>query len=321
MAITTALDRYSFPLEACQVDDFDSLKAYRKKRAEWEHWLNDDEHHAIWSNLSLLIWNEARFGALSAIADSQGDGALSNSLVTELALYGHVAIQVLAIRRLVDTSKKVVSLRKLLQDVAANRHLLTRQNYVCFDGLPYDHGAAWEADHAVHGPGVRWLDTTGPNAWASSEMFHRKFDQLSGVSADKRSRTDRIPKAHFQTIERWIKDSGADDIADWSHQYLAHAGSRFDRDRIAGLNMSGSRIDRAIIGLARATEALSADVLNSTGGAGALMPTAQFDQFEGLEKPAAGPAAIAAGQQRWEELSDRFDGCLNDVREALVAGA
>lgn len=320
MAITAPPDRYSFPVEACQVDDFESLRRYRRKRAEWEHWLNDDEHHAIWPNLSLLIWNEARFGALSAIADSQIDGALSNSLVTELALYGHVAIQVLAIRRLVDTSKKVVSLRKLLQDVSNNRQLLTRQNFVCFDGLPYDAAAAMEADHAAHGVGVRWLDTTGPNAWGSSNMYHQKFDQLSGVSADKRSRNDRIPKAHFQTIERWISDCGADDIADWSHQYLAHAGSRIDRDRIAGLTMSGSRIDRAIIGLARATEALSADVLNSTGGAGALMPTPQFDQFERLDSPAAGPMALAAGQQRWDELSDRFDGCLDDVREALVKG-
>ena len=46
-------------------------------------------------------------------------------------------MQVLAIRRLTDTTKNVLSLSKLLQDIRSHRQLLTRENYVAFDGLPY----------------------------------------------------------------------------------------------------------------------------------------------------------------------------------------
>lgn len=65
----------------------------------------------------------------------------------EALIGGYVATQVLAIRLLVDNrGEDVISLRKLLKDVRSNYVLFTRENYVCFDGLPYDYEAVQRRD-------------------------------------------------------------------------------------------------------------------------------------------------------------------------------
>ena len=56
------------------------------------------------------VWNEVAFNTLAGIADADSESALNNPLIIEAILYGHVALQVLAIRRLTDTTKGVLSL-------------------------------------------------------------------------------------------------------------------------------------------------------------------------------------------------------------------
>jgi hypothetical protein len=55
---------------------------------------------------------------------------------------GYVATQILAIRRLVDDrNADVIPIRGLVKDISRNFALFTRENFVCFDGLPYDYDA------------------------------------------------------------------------------------------------------------------------------------------------------------------------------------
>lgn len=50
-----------------QVDILDkaALAQYQQKRAEWLYLLNEDEHHAIWKQITAMIWNDACFHILS----------------------------------------------------------------------------------------------------------------------------------------------------------------------------------------------------------------------------------------------------------------
>ena len=140
-------DEYAYAITQCDVpiERRPALQSFRDKRGLWLSWLDTDEHHAIWTVLSEMVWKEVGFRTLSNLAGDDAN-ALNNPLVAEALLEGHVATQVLAIRRLVDDSSSgVISLRKLLKDMTGDKHLFTRENYVCFDGLPYDYRAVRDA--------------------------------------------------------------------------------------------------------------------------------------------------------------------------------
>jgi len=76
-----------------------------------------------------MVWTEVAFGALTALAVDSGENALNNPLLAEALVTGHVATQVLAIRRLMeDSPKERLSLRSLVKDLKRNAGLFTREN-------------------------------------------------------------------------------------------------------------------------------------------------------------------------------------------------
>jgi hypothetical protein len=223
---------YKFTLADCHVTDRRALESYRAKRATWLSWINADEHHTIWDVLSGMVWTDVSFRSLAQFAIDDENSAFGNTLLTEALVGGHVATQVLAIRRLVDNrGDDVISLRKLIKDIRSNFDLFTRENYVCFDGLPYDCEAVQQKDMPNRvGKGFFWGATEGPEAYGTSQIGHEQFDKLAGVDPAGRSRADRLPPSLLNTIEKWVEDSGADELAKWSHVYLAHAGGPTRRD-------------------------------------------------------------------------------------------
>jgi hypothetical protein len=142
------------------------------------------------------------------------------------------------------------------------------------------------------GRGAFWASTTGPEAWGMSHVAHEQFDHLAGIDPGKRTREDRLPKTLLGTIEGWLDGSGAEELADWSHAYLAHAGGPDRRKQIEEGLVTADKISEAIRTLVRATEALSAHVLFAGGRLNGLVPVAQFDQFEHLGEPAVRPGHL-----------------------------
>ena len=100
-----------------------------------------------------------------------------------------------------------------------------------------------------------------------------------------RSREDRLPVALVDTVEAWLDNSHADELADWSHAFLAHAGSVESREDLKQAIVNNNKITEAIRVIARVTEAISAEILYAGGRMNSLMPTAQFNQLENLDKP------------------------------------
>ena len=319
-------DGYRCKIDQCDVpaERRPQLERFRAKRLVWLSWLETDEHHAIWTVLFEMVWKEVGFRALSNLAGDDAN-ALNNPLLAEALLDGHVATQVLAIRRLMDDSGSgVISLRRLLKDVKANKGLFTRENYVCFDGLPYDYRAVRDAQlqkHLKEGVTFFWGAMEGPEADGTSELAHMQFDKLAGVDAEKRSREDRPPARLFDTIEGWLAASGADDLAKWSSTYLAHAGGPERREQIKSLTVTANKIENAIKVLSRAAEAMSAWLLNAGGRSAALMPVAQFDPFEKLDKPVMQVGGEEAANNHWRSLSAEWNRCLDGVQNDLIGSS
>jgi hypothetical protein len=108
-------DEYAYTLAQCDVptERHAALQSYRDKRRLWLSWISTDEHHAIWTVLSSMVWTDVAFKTLTNFAAGDEGNALNNYLLAEALLDGHVATQVLAIRRLMDDrNKDIISLRR-----------------------------------------------------------------------------------------------------------------------------------------------------------------------------------------------------------------
>src|SRR5271167_4017127 len=173
-------DDHTHPLAQCDVttEKRAALQSYRDKRRLWLSWITTDEHHPIWKVLSSIVWTDVAFKTLTSFAVGDEANALNNHLLAEALFDGHVATQVLAIRRVVDDrNSDIISLRRLVKDLRRNFDLFTRENYVCFDGLPYDYEAVQLKEMIERaGKGAFWGETSGPGAHVTSRMAHRQFD-------------------------------------------------------------------------------------------------------------------------------------------------
>jgi|SRR5579862_1383010 len=315
-------DDYAYAINQCDVppERRAALESYRDKRRLWLSWIDKDEHHAIWQVLSSMAWTDASFKMLSHFAMGDESSALSNTLLGQALIDGHVATQVLAIRRLVDDRNgDVISIRRLVKDLRRNFALFTRENFVCFDGLPYDYDVVQHNEMMQRvGHGFFWGQTSGPAAWSTSRMAHEQFDRLAGIDSAARRREDCLPASLLATIERWLDESDADELAQWSHAYLAHAGGPDARKRISDLLVTANKITDAIKALARVTEAISAWLLFAGGRSNSLMPVAQFNPFEKLDRAIMQPGTEDNARKTWDRLSDERNRYLDNVEAELI---
>ena len=113
--------------------------------------------------------------ALAANHGKSGEKTcLHNPLIGEQLVMGHIAREVLGIRRLMDETRGVISLRRLVTDIRGRWKLFTRENCVCHDGLPYDYEAVMREEMTARaGKGAFWGATTGrrpgaPRKWRMS---------------------------------------------------------------------------------------------------------------------------------------------------------
>lgn len=313
---------YKYALAQCEVQDKRALEAFRAKREQWLTWLRHDEHHAISTVISSMLWSDASFRAIAYSAELETTGALNNQIIMQKLISGHFATQTLAIRRLMEDSRTgAISLVNLLKDMARNIDLFTRENFVCLDGLPYDPAEAEQRVIAKHaGGGAFWGDTEGPDAWGTSERAHAIFDKLSGAAPDKRQRHDRIPVKCIETLQGWLNSSDAESIVGWTHNYLAHAADRHYRERYdaKAIQPNLNKITAIIRAFVRVAEALLAHLLFDSGH-GSVMPVPQFNQLEFLDQPVLTAPSIEKVHQRWDELAKERDGFLDNVLEEMLS--
>ena len=94
------IDDYKYPIGQCDVppERRSQLESYRANRRQWLTWLDGDEHHAIWTNLSAMVWTDVSYRTLRQLVivheDKNETSCLNNALVAEQIIQGYVARQV-----------------------------------------------------------------------------------------------------------------------------------------------------------------------------------------------------------------------------------
>jgi hypothetical protein len=314
---------YLYRTDQCDVTDKKALERFRAKRLEWLDWLVNDDVHAIWPQLSSALWDDVAFRTLAEIANGLGSSALHNTLLAEALINGYYARQALLVRRMLDDRKDVISLHRLIKDIERNLALFTRENYVCFDGLPYDFEAVKHQamlENLRNGPGPYWGAREGSKAHWPSEALHAAFDGLCGRLRKPRSRTDRMSRKVITILREWLDQSGAEDLATWSDKMLAHAADARSRDRvdIGQIELTLEKVSVAHRAFVRVAEAIGGYVLSDSAHGGAV-PTPQFNQFQGLDAPVSKNGQTQALHDLWYKLSKDRDQWLKDAGKELAS--
>lgn len=280
-----------YPLASCDVSEAKhaELGKFRRMRAKWLMLFGADPVHAISNQLTSMLWADATYRSLNEARRYASEAAPTSAISPILAEFldaGYVATQVLAIGKLTeksysDPNRSVISLRRVVDEISHNRDLFTRENYICFDALPFDPEPVRQARERTAIPGeARWLPHEGPEAWLTSESYHKIFDQLSGTSAGGRARTDRVSGEVFDKLVSAFDHPGLKAIELLRQKFIAHAADRTNRPATLD-DLTLETLADAQRVLTQLAFVVSSNILVGSG-MGAV-PTPQFNQFEHLE--------------------------------------
>jgi hypothetical protein len=318
---TNQQTRYKSRVEDCDVTDRDALIKYRVKRDEWLRWyeLNEGEPNSIQQQLFGMFFIDMTYRILSEAGQAQGSSKVppQSPLLAQLLDQGSVATQVLAIRRLLDKRKDVVSVRRLLDDLSDHRHLITREIYVCYNGLPYD-AESWEKLPQTIETKMWGIDAPGLGNYLGSRERHKTFDSLSEISPANRTRGDLIRASIFDKLNQWLDSIPAAKLITLSHKFFAHAASLAS---LGSLQYSGimlkdiADIQRAITRVERAIT----DEILFVAESRDVVPMPPLGLFKGLDQPYATAQAIETMYQRWKELSAERDKWRSGIDDDLYA--
>jgi hypothetical protein len=306
---------FKFLPAKCDIRNQDMLPRYRTARTKWLNMLENDKHHAIWTQIHQMMWNDAVYRCVNEArrySTDQNPTSASNGTLGSFIDVGYVATQTLAIAKLVDSRHDVISLRRLFEKIAANRDMITRENYVCHDGLPYDPEEAERAFYAGKSvdeiAGIVGLPMEGPQAFSSSERLHAEFDRLSGVAADKRKREDLVSETVFATIRELFNDKAFANILAVRHRFVAHAAdekSRADMN-LGGIGVTLAELEKAQKIIVQIAQAIGARLLYGPSHNG-IIATPQFDVFLAMDKAFVPTNAMMHLYSFWNAHKDDRD--------------
>jgi hypothetical protein len=313
--------RYTCAVDECEAHDRAALIDYRTKRDEWLCWyeLRKEEPNSIQQQLFSMMFIDMTYRIVSEPRrDPNGDPniAARSGLLAHLLDQCYVANQVLAIRRLLDPRRDVISLRRLLDDISQNRHLLTREIYVCYNGLPYD-PESWRSLPKTIEREIFGIQAPGLSKYFGSQARHEAFDRLSGIQAAHRARTDRVRDSIFEKLSSWLDATPATNLVTLSHKFFAHAATGDSRGSLeySGIKLAEiAEIHRALIRVERAIT----DQLLFIAEARDVVPLAPLGLLKGIDNPYVLSGSIEKMHEHWDRLADERNKWTGGIADALL---
>jgi hypothetical protein len=258
----------------CDVEDKELLACFRDKLTRWKTCLSDQkDYHSIYNQLTNLFWDHTVFRTFNearrlSIETNDPSTGLQGTII-DLLDRNFMDSQAIAVRRLTDQRKDVVSLRRIIDEIRENANLYTRENYVCYDGISFDE-APDDDHHAKH---FRYSRQTC-------------YDYLSGKDKDSRSRNDKLSPTVLAKMEEAVtKDFvTTEEVRMYVNKWVAHAAAQDNRGQHVAVldNISLQKLDecyQALIRIGKKVELLIDEHLLCT------VPTPRFDKLKNWDKP------------------------------------
>ena len=303
---------YDYRLDRCNVEDKESLREFRRVRKEWISWL----HGPIRTNIITMMTDNALFRTINEARRLSSEqpikSVLINVAVSNLIDRGFATSQLMAIRRLVSGRRNDISLERLLYRIRQKRSLITRENFVAYDGLPYDYEEVRIREMksiAANSPGdvtSNRLSSKGPKAWAPSQRLHEKFDQLSGKTPEQRNRGDLIRNSLFADLFERIRACAA--MKQAASQSIAHI-SRELQPNANALRISLRSIRSAQKTICEIATIIDGPLLWESSPSFVAIP--QYDFLEGFDKAWTAKRNLPRLREIWDEADGEVEKWTN----------
>ena len=255
-----------------ELDCGESLQRYEQKHKLWSSWClsSSEEPNSIEQQLSSVLQHDLEFRIFEA-AKEQGNPTLANPLVSNFAVRGYVALQTLGIRKLTekydwrrDSKNKwgVISLLRLVESMEENANLISRYNFVCRGGCPYDPPPIEVPQPSSpmmvpEGFGLFLQDDSSLRLWGTATRRHDIFDLLAGKTSNDRNPIDRVDSRLFQGMKTSLESAEAKDFCLLGNKFVFHAADIESRnglqvgaistDRVAKLHRMLVRVESLLI--------------------------------------------------------------------------
>jgi hypothetical protein len=305
---------YKYSLEECDIPECRKrmLSAYREFRSDCIRILSGDPEVSVFHQIRGLCWQSAVFKTLNEARRIEHPRRV-NAELWELATIGYGLTMALGVRKLVDKEEKTNSLRIVLNKIEKRPELLTREFYVCHDGLPFDADAAerryYESiteDFQV----TRWHSFGVKNDYHSSRILHQKFDALSGKT-DRGKRLDKIDlTAALKKIKADLDSPPILKIKTSVDKVIAHA-ERSQEAHTPALHQQTpmptyDEIDAALETLIRIANFISFTIFYDSD-LGTPVSNPLFDVFEKLECPWISEENLPLLTEHWHSYCEKID--------------
>jgi hypothetical protein len=282
-------------------------------RLKWIDWLHGEDPHSISRQISSMLWDYALFLAINELrrlADSEPHKEVGfNGPVIRLFDAGFATTQAVAIRRLIEKPKKnpkwaVISLRRVLKEIKDNLHLMTRGNYVCYDGLPYDYNSVhdkWFQSLPKTKSGVHSgsLPASRPDDFPMSERVHKNFDKLAQVNPKNRARNDVIRREILDHLDSEL--TKCENVKKYVDKFIAHAAAP---ETITSLSeeekgLTLDRLESCHMTIYQVASFISGQLLweSNLGG----LPVPQYDHLKYLDKTWTTSNNLVKAHEKWNE--------------------
>ena len=268
MTIRTEKNELNF--ENLDIENKELFPQFLIERNKWLSWFENDLEHSITNQIYRMLWDDAVFRLINEMRrikiNSQTESTGINTDVSHFIDRGYVNLQATSVRSLIGKREDVISLSRVIKDLKKNIILVTRENYVCFDGLKFNPNA---------------------NETDLKEIFtierHKSFDRLCGNQGKKKQRNDLINPKIFAKLTNELNK--CNDIKKFTDKFIAHKADSTSLKNLVN-DQLGVTLDRvsqchqAILGVANF---IYSDFLGECTLGG--IPTPQYDLFEELNKP------------------------------------
>lgn len=287
----------------CDVVDKEKLALFKFKRAEWEKCLIKGDF-SISKQIMNMIWNDTVFRMINE-ARRLGHKNKSigfNGPLLEVFDQGFGTAQVMAIRRLTDPvsydpKKTVFSLPSIIDDMLEHADLITRENYVCHEGIKYE-GISHNED------GVNWMH------W---NRMQKNFDKLSNTQSTDRARNDKISTKILKGLKKRLKV--CESLRTYANKFIAHASHEKNRIKLSEkqTRITLESLDECYKVIIPIASFIGVVVLyeHSLGG----VPVPQFNQLNNLDKPMVASEDIPALDAFWNDRVKEVDTWDNELWE------
>ena len=315
--------QYNCSIEECDIVDKKKGEEFRKKREQWIEWLYGEDIHSISHQISSLLWDYGIFLIVNelrkAAEDNPNPDIKFNGPVLNLFDAGFATMQAIGIRRLTDKPKKdkkreqkeaVISLPKLIKDIKNNIDLLTRENYVCYNDLPYEHEDVYNKwissiQQNSNGATTGALPMDGRGAFDTSRICHEKFDKLAKVQPKMRQRNDTINIEFLNILENEIEK--CKNVRKFADKFIAHAAAPENRITLNDdeRNITLDRLKRCHIIIKQVASFISGPILFESNIGD--LPVPQYDHLKNLDKRWGTKEDLVKVRKRWDEFSKEVE--------------